>query len=110
MLDPISTTLLDTLLQVLTKIINLSLTTSEVPSNFKTAVVYRLIKKILLYKEDYKNYHPISNLPYIGKITEKIVFKHMNSHMTVYLKDLENVTEIRVGDTTVKRSKSVRNI
>ena len=88
MLDPIPTTLLkvslDFLLPVLTKIVNLSLTSSEVPSKFKTAVVFPIIKKILLYKEDFKNYHPFSNLPYIGKITEKVVIKQMNSHMAVH--------------------------
>ena len=30
------------------------------------------------------NYHPISNLQYIGKITENVVVKQMNSHMTVH--------------------------
>ena len=87
MLDPIPTTLLkaslDTLLPILTKIVNLSITTSSVPSKFKTAVVFPLIKKILLYREDFKNYRPVSNLPYIGKITEKVVVKQMNTHMTI---------------------------
>jgi hypothetical protein len=86
MLDPIPTTLLkdslDTLIPVLTKIVNLSMTSSAVPSKFKTAVVLPLIKKVLLYREDLKNYRPVSNLPYISKLTEKVVVRQMNSHMT----------------------------
>lgn len=87
MLDPIPTTLLkaslDTLLPVLVKIVNLSLTTSTVPSKFKMAVVFPLIKKLLLERENFKNYRPVSSLPFIGKITEKVVVKQMNTHMTV---------------------------
>jgi hypothetical protein len=86
MLDPIPTTLLkdslDTLLPVLTKIVNLSMSSSVVPSKFKTAVVFPLIKKVLLYREDLKNYRPVSNLPYISKLTEKVVVGQLNSHMT----------------------------
>ena len=54
---------------------------SSVPSKSKTAVVFPL-KKILLYREDFKKYRPFSNLPYPGKITEKVIVKQMNSHMT----------------------------
>ena len=87
MLDPIPTTLLkasiDILTPVLTKIINMSLTTSQVPSKFKLAVVFPLIKKMILYREDFKNYRPVSNLPYVGKILEKVAVKQMSSHMTI---------------------------
>ena len=37
-----------------------------------------------MYQENFKNYYPVSNLPYIGKITEKVVVKKMNSHMAVH--------------------------
>jgi hypothetical protein len=87
MLDPIPTTLLkaslDILCPIIAKIINLSMTSSTVPSKVKTAVVFPLIKKILLCREDFKNYRPVSNLPYVGKIMEKVVVKQMNTHMTV---------------------------
>ena len=67
MLDPVLTTLikagLDPLLPVLTKIVNLSLTTIEVPSKFKMAIVFPLIKKALLFNEVLKkptSLYPIS--------------------------------------------------
>ena len=67
--------------KMLSKIVNLSFISSEVPSKFKTSVVFPHIKKIPLYKQDY---HPVSNRPYIGKITEKVVVKQMNSYVTVH--------------------------
>ena len=36
-----------------------------------------------MHKEDLKNYRPISNLPYIDKITEHVLVKLMNTHMMV---------------------------
>ena len=35
---------------------------SEVLSKFETSVVFPLIKKVLLYKEDFNNYCPVSNI------------------------------------------------
>jgi hypothetical protein len=84
-LDPIPTTLLksliDVLLPVLCRIINLSLQSSIVPSDFKLATVTPLLKKASLNKEDLKNYRPVSNLPYIAKLTERVVVNQLNSHM-----------------------------
>ena len=87
MIDPIATTLRkasrDVLLPIPTKIVNQSITTSTVSSNIKKAVVFPLIKKIMLYMEDVCNYHHVSNLPLMEKVTEKIVFNQMNSQMTI---------------------------
>ena len=57
---------------VITKIINLSIETSTVPTEFKQAVVTPLIKKPNA-KLEYKNYRPVSNLPYISKLLEKVI-------------------------------------
>jgi hypothetical protein len=39
---------------------------------------------ISAHKEEFKNYHPVSNLPFISKILEKVVStrleEHINSH------------------------------
>jgi exonuclease III len=55
---------------VIMKIINLSLTSGEFFSEWKTSIVKPLIKKMGqdLVKT---NYRPISNLPFISKLTEK---------------------------------------
>jgi len=83
-LDPIPTYLLkeclDTLLPIITRIINLSLQTSTVPNAFKTAAVTPLLKKASLDPNCLKNFRPVSNLPFISKILEKVVLKQLNDH------------------------------
>ena len=59
----------------LTQLINLSLTTSTVPTDWKKAQVTPIYKKN--NRSDPNNYRPISILPTISKIAEKIVFKHV---------------------------------
>ena len=83
-LDPIPTTLLyenlDILLPTVTNI-NTSLTTGFVPRDLKTPVVKPLLKKPSLDKNLLKNYRPISNLPFLSKIREKVVLHKILSHL-----------------------------
>ena len=85
-LDPAPTPLLkeclDTLLPSITKLINLSLTSGIVPSCFKHALVKPLLKKPSLDPEDLKNFRPVSNLPFLSKVLEKVVAKQLSSYMT----------------------------
>ena len=80
-LDPQPTSLLyeniDLILPALTNIINRSLLSSEVPSEFKTAVVKPLHKKASLNPNQMKKYRPISNLPFLSKILEKVVLMQL---------------------------------
>ena len=84
-LDPIPTTLLyenlDILLPTITNIINTSLTTGIVPPDLKTAIVKPLLKKPSLDKNLLKNYRPISNLPFLSKILEKVILHKLLSHL-----------------------------
>jgi protein-disulfide isomerase-like protein with CxxC motif len=79
---PILTSCLDSLLPMITAIVNKSLEESHVPTS--TAVVRQLLKKLCLDKEEFKNYRPVSNLPFISKILQKVVStrleEHINSH------------------------------
>jgi hypothetical protein len=78
-LDPLPTWLLkkpqvlDLLLPAITTIINESLSTSHVPQDFKTAVVFPTLKKDGLDPNILGNYRPVSNLPFISKVLEKVV-------------------------------------
>jgi len=85
-LDPIPTYLLkeciDVVLPVITRIINLSLESSTVPKCFKTAAVTPLLKKSTLDPNCLKNFRPVSNLPFISKVLEKVVLKQINAHKT----------------------------
>ena len=83
--DPMPTFLvkecLDVILPTITRIVNLSLEYGEFPSALKSARVGPLLKKPTLDPEQFKNYHPVSNLPFLSKVTEKSVALHLNSYM-----------------------------
>ena len=70
----------DILLPTITNI-NTSLTTGTVPHDLKTAIVKPLLKKPSLNKNLLKNYRPISNLPFVSKILEKVVLHKLLSHL-----------------------------
>ncbi len=77
MLDPIPSKLLKEVLpeviDPLLGIINSSLSLGYVPKTFKLAVNKPLIKKPQLDPKDLVNYRPITNLPFLSKILEKVV-------------------------------------
>ena len=85
-LDPMPTFLLKSTLPILLpticSIVNQSLSTGVVPNSLKKAAVAPLLKKPTLDVENFKNFRPVSNLPYIGKIIEKVAVKQMEAHMT----------------------------
>ena len=85
-LDPIPTTLLvsciDSLLPIITKLVNLSLSTGCFPADFKMASVTPLLKKPNLDPDDLKNYRPISNLSFLSKLIERIVASRLTAQLS----------------------------
>ncbi len=85
MLDPIPSKLIKELLpeviDPLLAIINSSLSLGYVPKTFKLAVIKPLIKKPQLDPKDLVNYRPISNLPFLSKILEKVVSSQLYSFL-----------------------------
>ena len=81
-LDPIPTFLLkkclDSALPILTEIVNRSLSTGYMPKSFKRAIVTPIPKKPKL--AEFKNFRPISNLPFLSKIIERIVIEKLTSY------------------------------
>ena len=63
----------------LTHIINLSITSSSVPTDFKTARVKPLFKKNV--RSDVSNYRPVSILSVASKILERAVYVQLESHL-----------------------------
>ncbi len=61
--------------------INSSLSLRYVPKTFKLAVIKPLIKKPQLDPKDLVNYRPISNLPFLSKILEKVVSSQLYSFL-----------------------------
>jgi hypothetical protein len=84
-LDPLPTSILknciDELLPTITNIVNTSIQSATVPSCFKNARITPVLKKDNLDSNALKNYRPISNLPLLTKLTERIVSEQLVSHM-----------------------------
>ncbi len=84
LLDPVPTKLLKELPvaeEPLLNIINSSLSLGHVPKPFKLAVIKPLIKKPQLDPSELANYRPISNLPFMSKILEKVVSAQLCSFL-----------------------------
>ena len=71
----------DTLIGTKTKIINVSLTKGHYLDEWKTALVRPLLKGPNLDNE-YKKYHPISNLSFMSKLIEKAAQTQLMTHFT----------------------------
>ena len=85
-LDPIPTVLLkkslDQFLPIITRIINASMSEQSMPSSLKNAFVKPLLKKPSLDQNQLKNYRPVSNLPYVSKLVERVVANRLTQHMS----------------------------
>ncbi len=84
-LDPFPTSLVKSnvcvISPLITKVINHSLQAGHVPSTLKTAVIRPLLKKSTLDPEDFDNYRPISNLPFLSKVLEKVFAAQLLVHL-----------------------------
>ncbi|XP_061759223.1 probable RNA-directed DNA polymerase from transposon BS isoform X1 [Nerophis ophidion] len=85
LLDPLPGKLIKELFVLLgpsvLNIINLSLSSGTVPVAFKKAVIHPLLKRPNLDPDLMVNYRPVSHLPFISKILEKIVAEQLNEHL-----------------------------
>ena len=80
-LDRLPTPLLklciDLLIRPITILVNKSLSSGCFPTIWKTAIVTPLLKKSNLGKQ-YKNYRPVSNIPFLSKVIEKAALLSFN--------------------------------
>ena len=65
----------------LTFLFNQSLSVGSVPVIFKAAYITPCLKKADLDTSDVKSYRPISNLPVLSKVLERLVAKQLLSHL-----------------------------
>jgi hypothetical protein len=79
------------LLPYLTRAFNCSLISGVVPGAFKNAMVRPILKKENGNPNDFSNYRPISLLPFLSKILEKIVAERLVTHMIT--NDLDEVLQ-----------------
>ncbi len=105
-LDPLPTHLLmetevlDATLPVITAIIDQSLASGVVPTCLKRAQVTPLLKKSGLDITNYKNYRPVSNIPFLGKVLEKVVAKQLTRHIQIHDLHDDLQSAYRVGCST----------
>ena len=71
---------IDILKPVILKLVNLSLSTGNV-EGVKLADIIPLLKDDSLDPNVLKNYRPVSNLCFLGKIIERVVLKRLNDHL-----------------------------
>ena len=90
LVDPLPTELIkaniDILGPILTTIVNRSITSGTVPQAFKEAVVSPVIKKANL-EPILSNFRPVSNLPFLSKIIEKVVCEQINAFTDLHSLD-----------------------
>ena len=84
LLDPIPSNLLphciDSIAPIITRIVNLSLSSGVFSKQLKSALVKPLLKKSNLDPNDLKNYHPISNLSL--KLIKRVIAACLSSHLS----------------------------
>lgn len=84
-LDPIPSKLVKdcfpAISSLITDIINSSLSSGSVPHSLKLAAVTPILKKPGLDPENLTNFHPISNLPFLSKMLERVVASQLTNHL-----------------------------
>ena len=90
----------------LVEIINASFTSGSFPVEFKIALVRPLLKKPTLNKDSYKNYPPVSNLAFIGKVTDR--WRHPGSLLTCRPMALRKNISQFIDSFTLRRQHSSR--
>uniref|UniRef100_A0A4W3HD18 Reverse transcriptase domain-containing protein n=1 Tax=Callorhinchus milii TaxID=7868 RepID=A0A4W3HD18_CALMI len=87
-LDPIPTPLhisqLHLLAPHITDIVNLSLSSGSIPIPLKTATITPTLKKTSLDASQLSSYRPISNLPFLSKVLERVVASQLRSFLSNY--------------------------
>ena len=74
--------------------VNLSLCEGIVPDHWKTALVIPLLKKLGL-DLIFKNFRPVSNLPFVAKSAENVVISQLSTHCAVNTPLPENQSSYR---------------
>ncbi|XP_029957253.1 uncharacterized protein LOC115395750 [Salarias fasciatus] len=85
-LDPIPSSLIKTCLPIIspliTQIINSSLSSGSVPQSLKLAAITPILKKPGLDPDNPANFRPISNLPFLSKVLERVIASQLQTHLS----------------------------
>ena len=72
---------LDTLSPAILKTVNLSIESAFLPACLKEAIIKPILKKNNLDPSEYMNFRPISNLPFLSKVIEKVIVVQLTSYV-----------------------------
>ena len=72
---------IDIFVPYITKLVNESLSSGCFPDSLKVSYIRPLIKRPNLDKEIFKNYRPVANLKYLGKVIERVVSSRISDHI-----------------------------
>ena len=67
---------------ILVKLINASLDSATFPSSMKHAIVSPLVKKPGMDLSSLSSYRPISNLPFVSKLLERVVAYQLTTYLS----------------------------
>ena len=88
-LDPLPSSVLcdclDEIIPIVTSIMNKSLSSGIVPQSFKHALFKLLLKKVSLDPNCLKHYRPVSSLPFLSKVLERVVLKQFLQHLQSHI-------------------------
>jgi hypothetical protein len=83
--DPMPTSVLKSISDLVSPFIvhlfNLSVSQGRFPSSFKQAFITPIVKKVGLDPEDVKSYRPISNLPVLSKLMERLFARRLSDYL-----------------------------
>lgn len=84
-LDPLPASLtklcLEDVLPSMTSIVNASLQSGVFPDCLKQALVTPILKKASLDVDEFKNFRPVSNLPFLGKVIERVAIHQLQTYL-----------------------------
>ncbi|XP_072046797.1 uncharacterized protein [Amphiura filiformis] len=84
-LDSMPTWLLKTyvhdMVQFVSHIVNTAISTGVFPDSLRRAIVTPILKKSNLDQNNLNNYMPVSNIPFLSKVIEKVVSRRLDSYI-----------------------------
>ena len=85
---------IDVLLPHLIRLCNVSIQSGCLPISQKTAMVMPRLKKSGLDPAEIKNYRPISNLPFMSQVIEKLILTQLTRYLTAKIFSFQNFNPV----------------
>ena len=100
---------IDSFLPIITHIVNTSISTGIFPDSLKHAIVTPILKKPSADINELANYRPVSNLPFLSKVIEKVIVSRITAHMDDHNLWESHQSAYRSGHSTETALLSIKN-